>query len=122
MRRQKVGTDDEKYMTALKVMSLINAKALPSKQMSIKTGTASNNTVIPKTAGYNNYIYIVTPGVASSYRNEDDYSGCRFYCSIDQSTRKVTAYMEAYHYTNGNIQGWGNHTSITAYYYEFAWN
>lgn len=125
----EAGTDNTKYMTALRVLQEINALALPSKQMSIKTGTITNNGTIPQTSGYSNYLYIVTPNTASnnltgntSHSASDDYNGFRFYCSVNQETRKVTAYTQSYYFTNGNIQGWTNNTSLTADYYEIAWN
>lgn len=121
--------DDTKYMTPYKVKCAIDANYLPHHQMSIKTGTITNNGTIPQTSGYSNYLYIVTPNTASnnfagntSHVANDDYNGFRFYCSVDQVTRKVTAYTESYYYTNGNIQGWTNQTSLTADYYEIAWN
>ena len=125
----EAGSDNTKYMTALRVLQEINAKALPSKQMSIKTGTITNNGTIPQTSGYSNYLYIVTPNTASnnltgntSHSASDDYNGFRFYCSVNQETRKVTAYTQSYYFTNGNIQGWTNSTSLTADYYEIAYN
>ena len=125
----QAGTNDTKYMTPLKVKATVESGYLPSNQISIKTGTIANNGTIPKTSGYNNYLYIVTPNTASNnftantgHSANDDYNGFRFYCSDNQSTRKVTAYTQSYYYTNGNIQGWTNTTSLTADYYEIAWN
>ena len=125
----EAGTDNTKYMTPLRVLQEINALALPSKQMSIKTGTITDNGIIPQTSGYSNYLYIVTPNTASnnftantSHSANDDYNGFRFYCSVNQETRKVTAYTQSYYFTNGSIQGWTNSTSLTADYYEIAWN
>lgn len=97
------------------------------KDLSIKTGTISNDGIIPKTSGYNNYLYIVAPNNASNNFNEskgypDNFAGMRIYCSVDQSTRKVTAYTQGFWYSNGNSQGWVNKETFSANYYEIAWN
>lgn len=121
------GSNNTKYMTPLRVFQQINAKALPSKQMSIKTGTITNNGTIPQTEGYSNYIYLVAPNnptnnYSSSSLHPDKFAGFRMYCSVDQETRKVTAYTQAYYYTNGSSQGWDNPTNFTVDYYEIAYN
>jgi len=130
----EAATNDTKYMTALKVLQQINALALPSKQMSIKTGTISNNGTIPQTSGYSNYIYLVTlnsvDGMAGdefpdSY-NSGGYTnifGYKQVCEVDQSTRNVT--VGAYHYylsTSGASSGWRGWSSGTANYIEIAFN
>lgn len=123
----QLGSDDVKYMTALKVLDLINAKALPSKQMSIKTGTISSGSTIPKTSGYSNYVYIVTPNNPSNnldaYTDYADlYAGFRMNCSVNQSTRIVTATTSAFYYSNGNSNGWINTKTFSVNYLEIAWN
>lgn len=121
--------DNEKYTTVYNIWQYMQSFGLPSKQLSIKTGTITNKGVIPQTSGYSNYLYIVTPNTASnnftastSHSASDDYNGFKIYCSVEQTTRKVTAYTQSYYFTNGNIEGWTNTTSLTADYYEIAWN
>lgn len=116
----EAGTDNTKYMTALRVLQEINALALPSKQMSIKTGTISNNGTIPQTSGYSNYLYFVSPndvfGTASTGGNFSTV-GFGVECEVDQSTRKVICRMAT--------QSSGSSTSYTggtANYLEIAYN
>ena len=121
------GIDDEKYMTALKVLELINVKALPSKQLSIKTGTISSGSTIPKTSGYSNYMYFVSHYSASESHevaDNDTKHGVRINCSVDQSTRKVTCTMGYYrsYSISASIDFTWHDLSGTANYIEFAWN
>lgn len=116
----EAATNDTKYMTALKVLQQINALALPSKQMSIKTGTISNNGTIPQTSGYSNYLYFVSPNdVFATASTGGSFSSIGFgvECEVDQSTRKVTCRMAS--------QSTGSSTSYTggtANYIEIAYN
>lgn len=110
----EAGTDDIKYMTALKVLQSINNNALASKQMSIKTGTVNDNGTISQTAGYSNYLYFVSVNSGGSSQTINTSSGATYTvsneikCSVNQSTRKVTC----------KIGG----ASATANYLEIAWN
>lgn len=127
------GSDNTKYMTALRVLQEINALALPSKQMSIKTGTISNNGTIPQTSGYSNHMYFVSLNEVHNSRTQDtfpssyDTSSYTFaykpVCEVNQSTRKVTvgAYGALYHGTLGSTD-WRYWVAGTANYIELAWN
>ena len=116
----EAGSDNTKYMTALRVLQEINAKALPSKQMSIKEGTITNNGTIPQTSGYSNYLYFVSPNdVFGTASTGGSFSSVGFgvECEVNQSTRKVTCRMAT--------QSTGSSTSYTggtANYLEIAWN
>ena len=114
--------DDLKYMTALKVWQLINAKALPSKQMSIKTGTISNLGVIPQTSGYNNYLYFAALSNGSDNVSTNSGASTNLYikteCTVDQSTREVIAYLGIATNQITNPRAF----SGTANYLEIAWN
>ena len=111
----EAGSDDSTYMTPLKTKQAIQSYALPSKQMSIKTGTISNNENIPQTSGYAHYMYLVSIReidesiyVATTPSSVDYH----IQCYVDQSTRKVTSRV----YTRGSWK------SLTSNYVEIAWN
>lgn len=119
------GSDNTKYMTSLRVLQEINALALPSKQMSIKTGTVSHNGTIPQTSGYAHYAYFVSTNFA---RTDDLPSNTSYVtdfslqCEVDQSTRRVTCGL--YRYRSGTLGHyyWDLMYSGTANYIELAWN
>jgi len=97
----ETGTDDTKYMTALKTKQAITKFGT---DVSIKTGTVAHNGTIPQTDGYSHYLYFAS--VASGGQS---YGGSTVVsCSVNQSSRKVTCQI------GGN--------SATANYLEFAWN
>ena len=116
----EAGTDNTNYMTALRVMQEITAKALPSKQMSIKAGTISDNGTIPQTSGYSYYLYFVSPndvfGTATTGGNFSTV-GFGVECEVDQSTREVTCRM-----ATQSAGGSTSYTGGTANYLEIAWN
>ena len=116
----EAGTDDTKYTTPLKVLQSINKNALPSKHISIKTGTVSNNGTIPQTADYSNYAYFVTPNTISStkLRTTSNLTSMKIVCEVNQATRKVT--VGAYGYEGSS--SWSDFTAGTANYLEIAWN
>ena len=121
------GSNNTKYMTPLRVLQEVNALALPSKQMSIKTGTISDDGIIPQTSGYSNYLYIVTPSSPTnnfdaSHGHPNNFAGFRMFCSVNQETRVVTSYTQGFYYSSGSSNGWENKTTFTADYYEIAWN
>lgn len=124
----KAGTDDTKYITSLKLKQAILNGYIPSKQMSIKTGTVSDGGTITQTSGYSNYIYFVSPKMDSytfvnAYNSyEVSGAGFRVDCSVDQSTRKVTA--KAYVEVRSSAGGitYTNYESIKANYLEIAYN
>lgn len=117
----KLGTDDIKYMTALKTFKSILENAKPSNFISIKTGTISHNAVIPQTVGFNNYIYFVSisdGSLSKSCQSQvgTDIHGIAERCSVDKSTRKVTCQLG---FTWCDSTTYGN---ATANYIEIAWN
>lgn len=131
-----LGENDDKYMTALKALDLINAKALPSKQMSIKTGMISNNAYIPQTSGYANYLYFVSMNNFSGYDNNDNIdSVClKWECSVDQTNRLVHARQKIYicngtpdnnwdkSWSDSSTSNRGTNVAGVANYLEIAWN
>lgn len=124
----ETGADDTKYMTPLKVLQEINKSALPSKQMSIKTGTISSGSNIPQTSGYNNYMYFVSINSISSTElygsvsTNTSNSHIKLSCSVNQSTRLVTILIYGYYQYSSHTYSWVNKSSGTANYIEFAWN
>lgn len=131
-----LGENDDKYMTALKVLNLINAKALPSKQMSIKTGTISNNAYIPQTNGYVNYLYFVSMNNFSGYDNNNSINSMclKWECSVNQTNRLVHARQKIYicngvpnskwndSWNNSSTSNYGTNVDGVANYLEIAWN
>lgn len=113
------GQDNTKFMTALRTLQSINANAKPSLQMSIKTGTISHNGTIPQTAGYANYMYIVSINYETLEYHITDYNTIQmsFYCSVAQNTRKVTCYWRG----RGSESQYQSYNG-TANYWEIAWN
>ena len=90
----EAGTSDIKYMTPLKTKQAIG-------NISIKTGTTVDNAIIPQTAGYTNYMYLV------SIRSITNPSLTTVGCRVNQSTRVVDVF--------------GGTTSKFANWYEIAW-
>lgn len=94
----EVGTSNDKYMTPLRVNE--------ATKKSFKVGIISDNGVIPKTPGFSNYIYFVSPlEIWDSYASSNPY----IMCSVNQSTRVVRAYNQ-----HGPTPGKAN-------YLEIAW-
>ena len=97
-----------------------------AKQTSIKVGSASNGDTLPITLGYKNHIFFISPksghAVSSNYPYEIASSGYEIHCEVDQSTRKVTAYIEA---GAGGLGPGGNiqwvRKSLSVNYIEFAY-
>lgn len=123
----EAGTNNTKYMTPLRNKQQIENGYLPSKQMSIKTGQATGGQTIPKTDGFEHYLYIVTPRNGSNNLDENtghasNYAGFRLVCSVNQTTRLVTAYTESFWYSNSVSKDWTNRQNIDVDYYEIAWN
>ena len=90
-----------------------------SDMFSVKTGTVKHRGVIPKTAGYTHYMYFVSIADGTSAAVEtQDYRETTYQikCSVDQSTRVVTAQLR--------LTGWNQDytTDATANYIELAWN
>lgn len=85
-----------------------------NRNLSIKTGKIADGGVIPKTQGFDNYAYIVSPASGSTTYSIKTSTGSTqevtvaISCSVNQSTRVVTA----------KVSG----TSGTANYIEIAWN
>ena len=118
----EAGTNNTNYMTPLRVLQEINEKALPSKQMSIKTGTVNNGGTIPQTAGFTHYMYFVSINSIEEIESYSTYSTQKNYisleCSVDQTTREVTCEAR---YMNDFDDRW--HTvGGTANYIEIAYN
>ena len=97
-----------------------------AKQTSIKVGSASNGDTLPITPGYKNHIFFVSPksgyATSSHYPYEIASSGYEIHCEVNQSTRKVTAYIEAgagRSNSGGDIQ-WVR-GSLSVNYIEFAY-
>lgn len=119
------GTDNHTVMTPLRVKQAINSYAMPSKNISIATGTISNGGTIPQTTGYSNYAYFVSisEGQATKEQGQNSPAGdTRLTCKVNQSTRKVTALVYAC-----SVSSYDGHISweseyATANYIEFAWN
>lgn len=121
----ETGANNFSIMTPLRVKQAINYYAMPSNNLSIKTGTISHNGTIPQTSGYKNYIYFVSisEGQATVSQNQTSPMGdTRLSCYVDQSTREVTAlvYAGSKSSYNGGIS-WESEYA-TANYIEFAWN
>jgi len=90
----EAGTSDVKYMTPLRTKEAIG-------NISIKTGSANDGATIPQTAGYTNYVYIV------SIRSIINPSLTEVGCAVNQTTRYVRVY--------------GGTTTQIANWYEIAW-
>lgn len=119
------GDSDATFMTPLKVKQAMQYYNKPSNNLSIKTGTISNGSTIPKTAGYTNYIYFVSVNKASSYDGESSasqsvYPDTYIDCSVNQSTRVVSCH--AGHRSKTYSSSTWTLTEGTANYIEFAWN
>ena len=123
-------------MTALKVLEQINARALPSKQMSIKTGIISNNSYIPKTDGYSNYLYFVSMNSFEGFDGMTNASTVclKWQCTVNQTSRLVYARQKIYvtselnpsnwggSWSNSSTNNYGTNVSGQASYIEIAWN
>jgi len=90
----EAGTSNIKYMTPLRTKEAIG-------NISIKTGELSDSAIIPQTAGYTNYMYLV------SIRSITNPSLTTVGCRVNQSTRVVDVF--------------GGTTSKFANWYEIAW-
>jgi len=90
----EAGTSDIKYMTPLRTKEAIG-------NISIKTGILSDGATIPQTAGYANYMYLV------SIRGITNPSLTTVGCNVVQATRRVDVL--------------GGTTSENANWYEIAW-
>lgn len=132
----QAGTNDTKYLTALKMKQVLLNGYLPSKQMSIKTGTISNNSYIPKTDGYSNYLYFVSMNSFEGYDGKSNAATVclKWQCTVDQISRLVYARQKIYVTSELNPSNWGNswsnsstsnygtNVSGQANYIEIAWN
>ena len=104
--------------------SSINA-SLP---ISIKTGTISDGGTIPRTEGFLNYAYFVSPnsaGADSAESNsyEADGNGWSITCSVNQSSRVVTSKAVSKTRRDSSNEYTGITTkSATVNYIEIAWN
>lgn len=84
-----------------------------SLPISIKTGTISNNGVIPQTDGYTKYLYFVSPCNGGTSYSINTSAGSIYTvstaitCSVDQLTRKVSCTMSG--------------SNCSANYIEIAW-
>ena len=90
----EAGTSNVKYMTPLRTKEAIG-------HISIKTGIIADNAIIPQTAGYANYMYIVSISTISNP------SLTLVGCSVNQTTRRVDVF--------------GGTTAEQANWYEIAW-
>ena len=128
--------DNEKYTTVYNIWQYMQSFGLPSKQLSIKTGTISNNSYIPKTDGYSNYLYFVS---MNSFEGFDGMSNAatvclKWQCTVNQTSRLVYARQKIYVTSELNPRDWGdtwNNSSTNNYgtnvpgqanYIEIAWN
>ena len=90
----EAGTSDIKYMTPLRTKQAMS-------NISIKTGMIGNDGIIPQTAGYTNYMYLV------SIRFISNPSLTTVGCDVTQATRVVRIFGG----TGSDIANW----------YEIAW-
>lgn len=118
------GVDNTKYMTPLKVTQAIVTNYLPSKQMSVKTGTVNDGATIPQTEGYSNYVYFVSPLMDSfiSKTDSNEIFGVEYLieCYVNQTTRKVTS--KAYLGVQNASRFESTSLAIKANYLEIAYN
>lgn len=118
----EAGTDNTRYMTALRVLQEINSKALPSKQMSIKSGTIEDGETIAQTSGYTHYLYFVSVNSISEIQTHSNHQNYQDYisieCSVDQTTREVVCQAK---YKSTYNDRWYT-VSGTANYIEIAYN
>ena len=89
-------------------------------KLSVKTGAISHGGTIPQTAGYSNYLYLVSPNTLYAYNNTEysassDGTGVDIRCSV--ADRLVTCQIRVY---SAGL-GWSELAGGTANYIEIAW-